>query len=276
MSLRENLDYACRELADFPAGRLEAEILLAYTLTCSRSFLYANPELELPGSQVNTYRKLVKRRILGEPIAYITGVREFWSLPLRVTPDVLIPRAETELLVETALECIPVDESWRIADPGTGSGAIALALAHERPRCDVQATDISIAALEVARSNAHSLGLERVTFHHGSWCAPLQGQFQLIASNPPYIAHDDPHLAEGDCRFEPDAALTTGGDPLAAIQTIARQAREILQADGWLMLEHGSDQGSDVRKLLKTAGYERIETRCDLEHRERVTLARNP
>jgi release factor glutamine methyltransferase len=276
MTLRRDLESACRQLAGFPSGRLEAEILLAHALESSRSFLYAHPELELPAPRVSTYRSLVRRRAHGEPIAYITGVREFWSLPLRVTPDVLIPRAETELLVESALEQIPLNEAWRIVDLGTGCGAVALALAHERPRCEVHASDISAAALEVAKSNACSLELERVSFHKGSWCEPLPGRFRVIVSNPPYVAPDDPHLSEGDCRFEPDSALTTGADALDAIRSIAREARDVLEPEGWLMFEHGFDQGPGVRDLLAEAGYTGVETRRDLESRERVTLAQNP
>jgi release factor glutamine methyltransferase len=201
-------------------------------------------------------------------------VREFWSLPLRVTPDVLIPRPDTELLVETALEVIPVNADWRVADLGTGSGAIALALASERKRCDLYATDISSAALEVARGNARSLELNRVRFVQGSWCEPLPGRFNLIVSNPPYIARSDPHLASGDCRFEPDTALTTGSDPLESIRAIARQSRDTLEEGGWLMFEHGCEQGPAVRNELETTGYRQIATRRDLEHRDRVTLGR--
>ena len=275
MSLRQHLESACRALADNPASRLESEILLAHTLESSRSFLYANPELELPKPRVKHYRELVDRRANGEPIAYITGVREFWSLPLRVTPDVLIPRPDTELLVETALEVIPVNADWRVADLGTGSGAIALALASERKRCDLYATDISSAALEVARGNARSLELNRVRFVQGSWCEPLPGRFNLIVSNPPYIAQGDPHLASGDCRFEPDTALTTGSDPLESIRAIARQSRDTLEEGGWLMFEHGCEQGPAVQQILETNGYMQIATRRDLEHRDRVTLGRH-
>ena len=267
---------AQRELAALPAGALEAEILLAHSLDAPRSFLYANPELDLPRHRREAFRGLLRRRLQGEPIAYITGTREFWSLPLRITPDVLIPRSETETLVEAALARIPAEAGWRIADLGTGSGAIALALAKERPRCEVHATERSAAALAVARDNAANLDLGRVVFHHGDWAAPLRGSFELMASNPPYVAADDPHLARGDCRFEPHGALTPGPDALAAIRTIAQQAVPMLAPGGWLLFEHGADQGEGARGLLENATLREIFTVRDLRGRERVSGGRKP
>jgi release factor glutamine methyltransferase len=211
----------------------------------------------------------------GEPIAYLTGVREFWSLPLQVTPDVLIPRPETELLVEIALEFIPRDASWRVADLGTGSGAVALAIAHERPSCEIHATDCSEAALRVARLNVGTLAPGRVQLHQGSWLDPLTGSFRVVVSNPPYVAEDDPHLAAGDCRFEPREALTPGPDGLAAIRRLAHEALPRLEPGGLLAFEHGYDQGSAARVILDELGYRHIETRPDLEGRERVTTGRN-
>ncbi len=272
VKLRQNLDIASRKLAGLPSARLEAEILMAYTLQSPRSFLYANPELDLPGQRVDQFKKLVQRRMRGEPIAYITGKREFWSLPLRVTPDVLIPRHETELLVEAALERIPKADRLRIADLGTGSGAIALAIASERPACDIHATDVSEAAIALAKENAKCLGLSTVSFHLGSWCNPLSGSFNVIISNPPYIAANDPHLKQGDCRFEPRDALCPGSDALGAFRVIAEQSVHRLGAGGWLMLEHGTDQGPDIREILVQHGYADIETIRDLSGHERVTL----
>jgi release factor glutamine methyltransferase len=228
------------------------------------------------GADTARYRVLLERRRDGEPIAYLTGVREFWSLDLRVTPDVLIPRPETELLVETALARIPPDADWRIADLGTGSGAVALAIASERPLCEVHATESDPEALAVARKNAARLLPGRIRFHAGSWCEPLTGTFRLIVSNPPYVAADDPHLGQGDCRFEPCAALTPGKDALAAIRKIVRQAATRLEADGCLAFEHGYDQGAAVRALLEAAGYRDATTCRDLEGRERVTFGRRP
>jgi release factor glutamine methyltransferase len=265
---------AQQKLGSLPSARLEAEILLAYVLESPRSFLYANPELDLPYRRISAFGKLVKRRVKGEPIAYITGCREFWSLPLRITPDVLIPRHETELLVEIALQKIPYYETQRIADLGTGSGAIALALASERPSVEVTATDVSKAAVELARENAGNLNLGNLRFHIGSWCEPLEGSFNVIVSNPPYIAANDPHLKQGDCRFEPGQALTPGEDSLCAFRTIAEQALSRLADGGWLIFEHGLDQASDIQEILSGAGYSEIDTLSDLSGHQRVTLGR--
>ncbi|MGN6313584.1 MAG: peptide chain release factor N(5)-glutamine methyltransferase, partial [Rhodanobacteraceae bacterium] len=220
---------------------------------------------------------LIARRARGEPIAYLIGSRGFHALELRVSPDVLIPRPETELLVELALARIPVDAECRVADLGTGSGAIALSIARERPRARVLATDASGAALAVARDNARRLNLTNVGFAQGDWCAALGDgcDFDLIVSNPPYIAEDDPHLREGDLRFEPRAALASGADGLDAICAIVRDARAHLRGGGWLLLEHGFAQGAQVRALLQESGYREVFTERDLEGRERTTGARS-
>jgi release factor glutamine methyltransferase len=271
MNVRKALQLGSRALAGQAATRLEAEILLAFCLQCSRSRLMAYPEQQLSAEQSGRYQDLLERRAAGEPIAYLTGEREFWSLPLRVTPSVLIPRPETEALVEAVLMIIPADVAWRVADLGTGSGAIALAIASERPRCKVHGVDLSKAAIELARDNARRLGLDRVQFHTGRWCEPLTGPFDLIASNPPYVAEGDPHLQAGDCRFEPRQALTPGPDALAAIRQVAGEALRVLRAGGWLLLEHGPDQGQAVRALLQDQGYAQVGTACDLLGHERVT-----
>nr|MDQ2702513.1 peptide chain release factor N(5)-glutamine methyltransferase [Pseudomonadota bacterium] len=239
------------------------------------SWLYAHGGDSADPGIVEAYATLVARRIGGEPVAYLTGRRGFRHLELRVTPDTLVPRAETELLVELALERLPPQQASRIADLGTGSGAIALALASERPRATVLATDASAAALAVARANAGDLGIDNVEFRAGDWFAPLAGErFDLIASNPPYIALGDPHLDEGDLRFEPPAALSSGPDGLDAIRTIVRGAAAHLSPGGWLLLEHGWDQGGAVRVLLVAAGFDDVSTARDLEQRDRVTLGR--
>lgn len=245
---------------------------MAHVLESTRSFLYANPELQLPAKRVGVFKKLIKMRIKGQPIAYLTGTSEFWSLPICVSPAVLIPRPETELLVETALKKIPVEADWRIADLGTGSGAIALAIASERKKCKVNATDISSAALKVARQNARQLGLVHIHFHCGSWCNPLKGKFHMLLSNPPYIEAEDPHLLQGDLRFEPRKALTPGADGLKAIRKIAGMSRDMLVDGGWLMFEHGYDQGVATREIMLKAGYDNIETLEDLQGHERVTV----
>lgn len=265
-----------QRLAQNEAGALEAEVLLAHVLGVNRAWLYANGSSELAEEALETYSDLVGRRALGEPIAYLTGVREFWSLPLRVTPDVLIPRPETELLVETVLDFLPADVPSRFADLGTGSGAVALAVAAERPLCEVHATELSPAALTVARANGNELLPGRVRFHPGSWCEPLTGRFRVLASNPPYVGEDDRHLEQGDCRFEPRTALSPGGDGMAAIRQIAEQAADYLEPGGWLVFEHGIDQGFAARAELELRRYREIETRRDLENRERVTLGRQP
>ena len=245
---------------------------MAFVLETNRSFLYANPELELPNRRSEAFKKLIRQRVQGEPIAYLTGSSEFWSLPLEVNSAVLIPRPETERLVEAALDKIPPKADWRVADLGTGSGAIALAIASERSKCEIHATDISTKALNVARKNASQLGLMQVQFHRGSWCQPLQGKFHLIVSNPPYINSDDQHLEQGDLRFEPREALTPGTDGLAAVRSIIQLAQPILVSGGWLMFEHGFDQGAATRELLQESGFVGIETLNDLQGHERVTV----
>ena len=256
-------------------ARREAELLLQHALRVDRAWLFAHADDAVPAALAGQFRCHVSRRAKGEPIAYITGKREFFGLDLAVTPDVLIPRPETELLVELALEKIPHDATPRIADLGTGSGAIALALAHERPHARVLAADASAAALAVARGNARRLGLANVEFVESDWFAALAGrEFDLIVSNPPYIAQGDAHLDHGDLRFEPALALSSGNDGLDAIRTIARDARRHLARGGWLLFEHGHDQGAAVRDILIALGYMDAATAQDLEDRDRVTAAK--
>jgi len=271
VNVKELLARGRAQLEDLPLGRLEAEILLGEVLGVSRAWLYANPEQTPASKESGRFLDLVRRRENGEPIAYLTGFREFWSLPLKVTTDVLIPRPETELLVETVLAFIPEDTAWRIADLGTGSGAIALAIASERPLCEIHATEYSETALKVAQENGQVITPGRVQFHLGSWLTPLEGRFQVLVSNPPYIPLDDPHLQRGDSRFEPAEALTPGQDGLAAIRHISGEALPYLAHGGMLTFEHGYDQGNEVRQMLLKLGYSDVNTRKDLENRERVT-----
>jgi release factor glutamine methyltransferase len=274
VKLQELLSSATQRLvhaSDTP--RLDAEILLAFVLDKSRTFLFAWPESEINTDLSREFENLLQQRLTGKPIAHITGVREFWSLSLRVTTDTLIPRPETELLVETLLELLPEDESLHIADLGTGSGAIALALAHERPNWKIVATDQSTAALDVARDNAQQLKICNVAFVQGEWFTPLAGRkFHAIVSNPPYIAENDKHLSQGDVRFEPMSALASGVDGLKDIQFIARQAKEYLLPDGLLMVEHGFDQKQAVQKIFQRAGFAHIQQRDDLNGHPRLTL----
>jgi release factor glutamine methyltransferase len=258
-----------------PTPRLDAEVLLMHVCSLDRSSLITRNETALTGKQLNMLENLLHRRKRGEPVAYITGTREFWSMELGVTPGTLIPRPETELLVEKALEHIPRDTEWTIADLGTGSGAIALVIAKERPRCRVMATDISLAALEVAGPNAKKIGLTNVDFRAGDWFAPLVGEtFDMLVSNPPYIRAGDPHLKQGDLRFEPATALVSGTDGLDAIRHIARHAREFLKPDGWLLFEHGWDQAEAIGEYLRQQGYRDIVCHTDLTGHARVAGGR--
>jgi release factor glutamine methyltransferase len=253
----------------------DAELLLAHALDASRSWLFAHGRDILPPERSARFEGLVKRRAAGEPVAYLVGHRGFWSLDLQVTPATLIPRPETELLVELALDRLPRERPVRVADLGTGSGAIALAIARERPRAQVVATDASAEALAVARGNAERNAIDNVAFREGRWFAPLSGErFDLVASNPPYIADDDVHLEQGDLRYEPRSALAAGPDGLEDLRAIVADAAAHLAGDGWLLLEHGFDQGSAVRALFDAAGFTQVETRQDLEDRDRVTLGR--
>lgn len=258
-------------------GRGEVELLLAHALGRDRSWLIAHRDDAVAPDLAAQFRGCVSRRAAGEPVAYIVGRRGFHAFELAVTPAVLIPRPETELLVELALQRIPQSEKVEIADLGTGSGAIALAIASARPQVRVLATDASAAALYVARGNAQRLGLGNVDFVQGDWCAALGDRlFDLIVSNPPYIAENDAHLAQGDLRFEPRGALASGVDGLDAIRTIVRDAPTHLTLGGWLLLEHGFDQGAGVRILLEQNGFVDIFTARDLENRERVSVGLKP
>ena len=254
---------------------VDAETLLAHALGQGRSWLFAHADDALPDSVRAHFEAMLIRRVSGEPVAYLTGRRGFWTLDLEVTSATLVPRPETELLVEFALTRIAQGKPARIADLGTGSGAIALAIAHERPRARVVATDASLTALEVARRNAARHQITNVEFRCGDWLQPLAGdRFDLIASNPPYIADGDPHLSEGDLRFEPAVALSSGRDGLDAIRTLVAAAPNHLVAGGWLLLEHGWDQGEAVRGLLHAAGFTGVETVRDLELRDRVSIGK--
>lgn len=253
----------------------EAELLLAHVLERPRSWLFAHDDARPDAERAARFATLVARREAGEPIAYLVGSRGFWRFDLTVSPATLIPRPETERLVELALERLPVDRPLDVVDLGTGSGAVALAIALERPDARVLATDASADALDVARANADRLGLSNLRFAHGDWCAPLgDARFDLVASNPPYIAAGDLHLAQGDLRHEPASALASGPDGLDAIRTIARDAFDRVRPGGWLLLEHGADQGPAVRAVLERAGWCDVDTALDLERRDRVTLGR--
>lgn len=258
-------------------GRHVAEILLCHALQRDRAWLFAHARDLLEPDARERFNTLIERRTAGEPVAYLIGHRGFWTLDLEVNGATLIPRPETERLVELALERLADQRRLDVADLGTGSGAIALAIASERPRARVVATDASEAALVMARSNAARHDLDNVEFRAGSWFVPLnQESFDLIASNPPYIAQADPHLRQGDLRHEPLTALASGADGLDDIRHLVAGASPHLKPGGWLLLEHGLDQGEAIRALFAEAGFVDIATEQDLEHRDRVSLGRRP
>lgn len=274
-TLSELLRTAAARLAPLSESpRLDAEILLSLVTGKSRAQLFAWPEKEVGSEEQSHFEILLARRVAGEPVAHIVGFREFWSREFRVTPDVLIPRPETELLVELALRRIAPDQTARIADLGVGSGAIAVTLALELPKAQVTGLDLSPAALAVARDNAERLGAGNVHFIESDWFSALAADdegFDLIVSNPPYIAENDPHLAFGDVRFEPTLALNSGPDGLNAIRHIVTHAYPHLLSGGYLLFEHGYDQGDAAREILRAAGYVEIACYRDLLGHGRVS-----
>jgi release factor glutamine methyltransferase len=262
------------ELPDSPTPRLDAELLLAHALGKSRSYLHTWPERELDAEQLERYLAAIVRRQAGEPVAYILGQQGFWSLELEVASHTLIPRPDTELLVETVLALLPATPA-ALLDLGTGTGAIALALASERPAWRLTGVDRVPDAVALAERNRARLNLNNASFIASHWFSALAGQrYQLIVSNPPYIAADDRHLAEGDVRFEPSSALVAGADGLDDIRLIIQQAPDYLEAGGWLLLEHGFDQAVAVRELLSAHGFSAVESRRDLGGHERISLGR--
>ncbi len=270
------LALAIEKLTGIPDSipRLEAEVLLASLLDKPRTYLVAWPEMSLSKEQALSFQTMIERRAAKEPIAYITGRREFWSLDLEVTPDTLIPRPETETLVERALEHIPETKPMKIADLGTGSGAIAAAIASERPMCDIIATDCSHSTIQVAQRNFRRLGLHNIKTSMGEWCSalPTGRKFDIIVSNPPYIADGDGHLAHNGLPWEPQRALRSGNDGLDDLTRIIKETPRHISSNGWLFLEHGFDQGGRVRTLLKEAGFSTIHTSQDLAGHDRVSI----
>jgi release factor glutamine methyltransferase len=271
------LDEAAMDLAadrDAAEARREAQVLLGFALGVSRAWLTAHMDQVADSEAAAIFQSLVALRASGHPVAYLVGVKEFYGLPLRVTPDVLIPRPETEELVEAALERLPQGESRKVVDLGTGTGCIAIAIASERPAAQVTAVDTSSLALALARENAAALDVE-VEFLQSDWFAALSGRrFDLIVANPPYVAADDPHLRQGDLRFEPRAALAAGTDGLAELRRIAGAAPNYLHPGGWLLLEHGFDQAEDCRDLLRNAGFSELVFRADIAGLPRIAGGR--
>jgi len=279
LSTRPDIDLTVRRaLAQCGLVPLEGQVLLAHVLERDRAWLAAHATDVVARAALDRFFELAKRRRDGEPVAYLTGRREFWGLDLRINQAVLIPRPETETLVQAALTRLPADRAGRILDLGTGSGAIALALAHERPDAEVLAVDVSPAALDVAQANAQRLGLAHVRFAAADWYAGVPSgaaPFDLIAANPPYVAQGDPHLREGDLRFEPPAALASGADGLAALRVIVGGARHHLAPGGWLLVEHGHDQAEAVRGLFRDAGFDPLAAWRDLAGIVRVAGGRS-
>jgi release factor glutamine methyltransferase len=255
---------------------IDAQVLLAHVVGRDRAWLAAHRDDPLSREAADAFFALARRRRDGEPVAYLTGTREFWGLALAVTPSVLIPRPETETLVEMALARLPDDRDVRVLDLGTGSGAIALAIASERPRARVLATDVAAAALAVARSNAQRLAIANVELAQSDWYAaiPADERFDAIVANPPYVASHDPHLAEGDVRFEPRDALVSGASGLDAIRAIVGGAAQRLARDGVLVVEHGYDQAERVRALFAQAGLSDVASARDLAGIPRAVAGR--
>jgi release factor glutamine methyltransferase len=252
--------------------QLDAEILLHTITGIPRAMAYARPEVTLTPEQVEDLQMVIDRRITGEPMAYITGTQEFWSMPLKVSPAVLIPRPETELLVERALELIPLEEPAQVLDLGTGSGAVALAIALARPHAHVTAVELSLDALKIARHNLQSVGVNNLELKLGDWFSSLAGRtFNVIVSNPPYVAEGDPELSPHVVEFEPKKAVVAGPTGLEAIERITAAAPLYLSNGGVLALEHGWQQAGDVRALLVRAGFSRVRSHRDLAGHERVT-----
>jgi len=266
----ENVREKLEPVSESP--RLDTEVLLARALDLPRSYLLAHPEEVLDEASLERFLDAVERRRQGVPLAYITGEREFWSLSLEVAPGVLVPRPETELLVELALREIPRGGEYCVLDLGTGSGAISIALASERPACHLIASDVSAAALSIARHNAAQHGLANIEFVQGDWVAPVADKrFDLIVSNPPYIRAGDPALL--NLQFEPQEALIAGDDGLDAIRTLARDCRRLLKPAGLLLFEHGVEQQAEVAAILSREGWCSIESFRDLSGRPRATRA---
>ena len=263
-------------LAASSSPRLDAELLLAHVLNCTRAMLRTRDGVPVPTAARAEYVRLLTARVTGAPLAYLVGERGFWTLTLAVTPAVLVPRPETELLVELALERLPSGTTAAVLDLGAGSGAVGLAIASERPQARVALVEASVAALAVAEENRHRLGLVNARGLLGEWYEPIGTQrYHVIVANPPYLALDDPHLAPPELQHEPRAALIAGPTGLEALAAIARGARRHLVPGGWLLCEHGATQGTAVRSLVAAAGLSEVATRRDLAGLERVTLGRH-
>lgn len=271
-TIAQLLQWAVIQLADSESPKLDAEVILCSLLEKDRSYLFTWDDKVMADDIISRFSTLITRRQAGEPVAHILGFREFWSLELEVSPDTLIPRPDTEVLVEQALACMPAD-ACQVLDLGTGTGAIALALASESPQATVTAVEYQQGAAALARRNAQRCGFD-VTVLQGSWFTPLTAnqRFDVIVSNPPYIERNDPHLAMGDVRFEPLTALVADDDGLADLKHIISQGYQFLNPDGWLLVEHGFEQGAAVRALFSASDYHEIVTHKDYGNNDRITV----
>lgn len=275
LSIEALLKQTVQQLVDAGSDspQLDAAVLLCFVLDKPRSYLLTWPEKTLDSEQQAAFDTVLRRRLAGEPVAYIVGEREFWSLPLKVAPHTLIPRPDTERLVELALEKVPA-EPCSVLDLGTGTGAIALAIASERPELSVTGIDMRPEAAQLALENSQNLKITNTRFLSGSWYSPLtpDERFAVVVSNPPYIDKTDPHLEQGDVRFEPKSALVAEENGLADIRIISKQGRQYLQTGGWLLMEHGFEQGEAVRAILLELGYNQVSTAQDYAGLDRVTM----
>jgi len=274
MTIRQALKKAKLMLAPVSeTAALEADLLLCFVLNKPRTHLIAWPEAALSHDQLAQFLRFVEQRASGVPLAYLLGEKEFWGERFSVTADTLIPRPETELLVAAALEVLPSQAAFNVLDLGTGSGAIAVSIAKQRPHCYVVAVDFSDKALSIAKKNAQRQKLTNIEFVHSDWFSELtQTHYQVIVANPPYVSADDPHLVSGDIRFEPQAALVAEDHGLAALRHIIKQAGQYLDSGGWLMLEHGWDQGQNVQTLLTANHYQNVTLSEDLAGLDRMSM----
>jgi len=275
-TIGELLRWGQAQLAGSDEAAGDAQALLGHVLEKERTWLFTWSDKVVDEEHRNRFRELIAQRSQGVPVAHITGSRAFWTMQLQVNEHTLIPRPETEHLVEKALQLGDADRNLQILDMGTGSGAIALAIASERPKWQITASDRSEAALQMARSNAHRLGLKNVNFAKSDWFAAIDGHFDLIISNPPYVAEKDPHLSQGDLRFEPRGALASGIDGLDDIRRIVSDTHGYLRPGGWLLFEHGFEQATAAREILQQAGYTQIFTEQDLASHDRLSGGKLP
>jgi len=277
LTIKEALKHASNSLHDSDTSELDSEVLLAYLLKKNRSYFRAWPDRTLSTDELDAYQQLIERRKNGQPIAYLTGEREFWSRSFIVSPDVLIPRPDTELLIDITKQKFTPSQAFSILDLGTGSGAIAITLALEFLNASVTAVDSNIKALAIANKNSQRLNSHKVDFIHSDWFkqVPIQA-FDLIVSNPPYICQTDPHLLDGDVRFEPNSALIAMDEGSLDIKNIISNAPEYLKPNGILLFEHGYQQGKSVKSLLELLGFKSIEQFQDIQGHTRATLGKKP